>query len=177
MVNPFICNESCFSLPAHSVLKVSFSKIMSFCIQTVISERLVKTSLEQLGGFHQNSQLFIRAPHFKNSSDIFIPLQILACEDPEGDRWSGTPGKLQKYRVSLAILVQIPLKSQSYQSSIQCWTIIGLPAKSHLDKYLDPFSPHQTSKTQSWTPSDKTFWIRACLVCHCNRRGALKISL
>ena len=47
-----------------------------------------------------------------------------------GGRGSGAPpGKLQKYMVSLklflhvAILVRTPLRSQSYQSSIQCWAI------------------------------------------------------
>ena len=34
---------------------------------------------------------------------------------------------------SNTILVRIPLKSQSYQSSIQCWTSIGPPAKRHLN--------------------------------------------
>ena len=50
-----------------------------------------------------------------------------------GVRTPPPPEELQKLLGSLAILVRIPLKSQSYQSSIQCWTIIGTPAKRHLN--------------------------------------------
>ena len=39
----------------------------------------------------------------------------------------------KKYRVFLAILVPIPLKSLSYQASFQFLTIIGTPAKRHLN--------------------------------------------
>ena len=59
------------------------------------------------------------------------------------------PGKLQNigFLSFLAILVRIPLKSLSYQSSNQCWAIIGPPAKFHLNGVsLDPSSPHQTKK-------------------------------
>ena len=31
----------------------------------------------------------------------------------------------------LAILARIPLKSQSYHASIQCWTTMGRPLKHH----------------------------------------------
>ena len=43
--------------------------------------------------------------------------------------------KIQKYRVSKAILVRIPCKItklQMYKSSIQCWATIGPPAKRHV---------------------------------------------
>ena len=59
-------------------------------------------------------------------------------------------------------------KSQSYQASIQCWVIMGRPAKRHLNGilpggpmmarfkwYLDPLSSHKKTKIkccQSWTP-------------------------
>ena len=67
----------------------------------------------------------------------------LSCLDPEGGQ-GDPPEKSQK-----AILVRIPWKSRSYQISIQCWAIIGtLVKKKHC---------------QSWNPSDKTFWISACL--------------
>ena len=63
-----------------------------------------------------------------------------------------------------------PLKiTKLYQSSIQCWAIIGPPAKRHLNDgplivVFGSFLPHQTKKKlcQSWIPTDKTFWIRAC---------------
>ena len=51
-----------------------------------------------------------------------------------GDRGSGPLlWKIKKIKGSLAILVLIPLKSQSYYSSIHCWAIIGPPAKRHLN--------------------------------------------
>ena len=56
-----------------------------------------------------------------------------ACADPEGGAGVRTPPPLtlENYKNigSLAILVWIPLKSQSYQASIQCWAIIGPPVK------------------------------------------------
>ena len=38
-----------------------------------------------------------------------------------------------KYICFLAVLIRIPLKSQSYQGSIQCWAIIGTPTKRHFN--------------------------------------------
>ena len=69
-----------------------------------------------------------------------------------------------------------PLKITKLPSQIQCWAIIGSPAKRHLRRADDgPFTavfkssiPSSTNKKkekksyQIWTPSDKTFWIRAC---------------
>ena len=43
-----------------------------------------------------------------------------------------SPRKLLKYRF-LAILVPIPLKSQSYQARFQFWAIIDTQAKRHLN--------------------------------------------
>ena len=42
------------------------------------------------------------------------------------------PGKLQKYRVPLAVLVRIRLQPKCDQFSIQWWAHIGPPAKRHL---------------------------------------------
>ena len=39
----------------------------------------------------------------------------------------------EKYRVSLQYWSGSPEKSQSYQARIQCWAIIGTPAKCHLN--------------------------------------------
>ena len=46
------------------------------------------------------------------------------------------------------------------------WRFAGGPLMSCLYWYLDPSSPNQTIKKrcQSWTPSNKKFWIRACTV-------------
>ena len=55
-----------------------------------------------------------------------------ACADPEGGKGGPDPppqdNYKKKYRVT--ILVRIPLKSKSYQSSIQCWAYISLPGNS-----------------------------------------------
>ena len=48
------------------------------------------------------------------------------------ERGAGGPDNPLKIQAFLAILVRIPSKSQSYQASIQCWAIIGTPAKRHL---------------------------------------------
>ena len=46
------------------------------------------------------------------------------------------------------------------------WRFAGGPMMARLKWYLDPPSPHQLKKRkkkrcQSWTPSDKTLWIRS----------------
>ena len=67
------------------------------------------------------------------------------------------------------------LKNRSYQANIQCWAIIGTPVKRHLMAFrwraddgplivvLGSLKKRKKKKErcQSWTPSDKTFWIRA----------------
>ena len=73
-----------------------------------------------------------------------------------------------------------------YQSSIQCWAIIGTSAKRHLNgvslagrgwlafsgiwtppliNFKNKTKQNKTKKCQSWTPSEKTFWIRTCTGC------------
>ena len=74
-------------------------------------------------------------------------------------------------------MIRIALKSQSFQASIQCSAMIGPPAKSHLNGVslagrwcpansgiwiLPPFIKLKQKGCQSWTTSDKPFWIRAC---------------
>ena len=69
-----------------------------------------------------------------------------------------------------------PEKSQSCKASIQCWAIIGPPAKRHLMAFrwwaddsphivvLNSFFPSPLMKKipcHSWTPTDQTVWIRA----------------
>ena len=74
-----------------------------------------------------------------------------------------------------------PLKNRSHQARIQCWTIIGTPAKRHLMAFcrradhgplivaLGSSLPSSTKKTKQkkntskFGPlSDKTFWILTC---------------
>ena len=71
---------------------------------------------------------------------------------------------------------RFPEKSQSYQARIQCWAIIGTPAKCNLtdvslaswwwptDSGLWILSSPSTKKNvvKIWPPLTKTFWIRAC---------------
>ena len=54
------------------------------------------------------------------------------CGSRGGGGGPDPPRKSQKYSF-LAILVPIPLKSQSYQASFQFWAIMGTPAKLHLN--------------------------------------------
>ena len=95
----------------------------------------------------------------------------------------------QKYRVSKQYWSGPPGKSQNYKASIQCRAIIGPPAKRHFQSAIQMafrwraddgplivvsgfFLPlikkkkrnkkERKKRCQSWTPSDKTFWIRAC---------------
>ena len=78
----------------------------------------------------------------------------------------------------LAIVVLIHEKSQSYQASIQCWANIGMPAnvsemafcwQADDGPLIVAFgsSLPKSKKRQSWTPSDKTFWIMGiiCILC------------
>ena len=72
-----------------------------------------------------------------------------------------------------------PAKSQTYKASIQCWAIIGRPGKHHLNGVLlvggwwpaysgiwilspPSYKKNKQKKCQSWAPSDKTSWSRAC---------------
>ena len=63
--------------------------------------------------------------------------ESIAFADPE---WGGGGGavrtpseKSHKYSVSLQYWLGSPGKSQSYKASIQCWAIIGPPAKRPLN--------------------------------------------
>ena len=77
--------------------------------------------------------------YFSPFTKIVISLVIFikcACTDQEGGQGVRTPLANYKILGFLAILVGIHLKSQSYQSSIQCWAIIAPPAKRHLNGAL-----------------------------------------
>ena len=93
------------------------------------------------------------------------------CADPEGGTGGPDPPpeKSQKYRV-YGNTGPNPLKNCSYQASIQCWAIIGTPAKRHLFVKVGPpltklsGSAHATlSKEGSWTPVFKTLSERSVL--------------
>ena len=106
------------------------------------------------------------------------------------------PWKSPKYRVSLAILVQIPWKITKLTSQYSMLAgIIGTPANRHLMAFRwwadngplflvigiwDPPSFYQLKKHQSRTPSYKTFWserrgpVEECLT---RDRGAAGSSL
>ena len=64
----------------------------------------------------------------------------MTCADPDEEQVVRTPPPppqpyiSQKYRVSWQYWSGSPEKSQSYQASIQCWAIIGTPAKHHLNR-------------------------------------------
>ena len=97
--------------------------------------------------------------------------------NPEGGGVQ-TPAKSQSYRISFSNIGLDPLKITKLPSQIQCWAIICAPAKRHLRMPGDngplivvngsslPSSTKNISKKsrQGWTPSGKTFWIRACWI-------------
>ena len=100
-----------------------------------------------------------------------------------GERGPNPPSKITKIYGSLATLVQIPSKIIKLPCQIQCWAIIGTQAKCNLNGVSDwrpddgplivvcrsslPSLTKNTNKQNkhflSWTPSDKTFWIHACV--------------
>ena len=56
-----------------------------------------------------------------------------ACADPEGGGAGSADPHLENHK-NIGFLRNIdpdPLKSQSHRVSIQCWAIIGMPAKRH----------------------------------------------
>ena len=53
------------------------------------------------------------------------------CGSRGGTGGPDPPGKLQNIGF-LSNICPDPLKNRSYQASIQCWAIIGTPAKRHL---------------------------------------------
>ena len=102
------------------------------------------------------------------------------CGSRGGDRGSGPPWKITKNIGILSNTGPDPLKITKlpiHHSMLGHhwpasetpfkWRFAGGPLMARLQWYLDPSSPHQTKKTQkncqSWTPSVKTFWIRACI--------------
>ena len=60
-----------------------------------------------------------------------------------------------------------PLKTQSYQASIQCWVIITYrPMMAQLKRYLDPLPPPPPINYKKLTPSDKTLLSGSAHVFH-----------
>ena len=64
-----------------------------------------------------------------------------------GPRVRTPPENSQKFRVSKQYWSESPKKSQSYQASIQCWAIIGPPAKRHLKSGIVVFRYFLPSST------------------------------
>ena len=88
-----------------------------------------------------------------------------------------SPEKSQKYSVVFVCVQQYwsgsPEKSESYQARIQCWAVFGTPAKRHLNgvslsaedgPLLVIHSSTKKKGCQNETPSEKTFWIRTCVM-------------
>ena len=97
-----------------------------------------------------------------------------SCADPEaGTRGpEPLPGKSQSYRVPYQYWSGSHGKSTKLSSQhSMLGQSIGLPAKRHLMAFrwradggplivVLRFSHQQKKRCQSWTPSDKTFWVR-----------------
>ena len=86
---------------------------------------------------------------------------FVACADQEKRQGVRTPPPLKNHK-NIGFSSNTgpdPLKNRSYQASLQCWTIIGMPAKRHLMAFCwladddpllvvlgSPPSPHQLKK-------------------------------
>ena len=100
-----------------------------------------------------NSVQWILFRHRKNSR-----LTLVMCGSRRGVTGGPDPPppwKITTIYGSLAILVRIPLKLQSYQSSIQRWAIIGAKAKRHLNGI---------SLAGRWWPTNSGIWILPPLI-------------
>ena len=99
------------------------------------------------------------------------------CRSRGGDRGSGSPPPLKNHK-NLGFLSNTgrdPLKNYKATKPVFNvgptfkWCFAGKPMMARLLYwYLDPSLPHQLKKKnhQSWNPSGKTFWIRACTITH-----------
>ena len=57
----------------------------------------------------------------------------VTCASSEGGQGFRTPPPPENHKNIWYRSNTVPEKSQSYQASIQCWAIIGTPAKRHLN--------------------------------------------
>ena len=70
------------------------------------------------------------------ASSVFCVDALKPCADPEeGGQGVRTPLEDYKNIGFLSNTGPDPLKSQIYQSSIQCWAVIGPPTERHLTPY------------------------------------------
>ena len=49
------------------------------------------------------------------------------------------------------------------------WRFAGGPMTAHFKWSLDPHKTKKQTKSQSWSPFGKTFWIRVCAQCAHNK--------
>ena len=130
-----------------------------------------------------NAAYCSRMPYFTWVSSLFAIVPMGGSRGGTGD--PDPPEKSQKYSVFFSNTGPEPLKNQT---SIQCWAIIGRqrnaillghhrparetpfkwrfaggPMMAHFLVVFGSSLPHYLKKKrcQSWTPSGKTFWIRA----------------
>ena len=96
---------------------------------------------------------------------ILVPIPWNITKDTKNSKWVWSGN------------TTITNRSQPH-GTIRCWTSIGPPAKRYYVAFSwrtnnDPSSGFWISSTkkrcQNWTPSDITFWIRACLAIICRR--------
>ena len=107
------------------------------------------TSMSLLAGRTVNTRM---------STDVLLLSFVSGSADPEGGGGQGVRTPLENHK-NIGFLSNTGpdrLKNDiAKQASIQCWAICS-----------DPLTPQQLIKIkksyQIWTPSDKTFWIRAC---------------
>ena len=104
--------------------------------------------------------------------------RCMPCADPEGGQGVRTPLKNHKIIGFPSNIDRDPLKSQSYQASVQWWTIIDTPAKRHFNgvSLMGRWWPILVAfRSPLTTHSDNMFWIRACM--QCVWTGSIEIKL
>ena len=80
------------------------------------------------------------------------------------------PEKPQEYKVSLQYwsgslkITKLPSHHCHASESPFKWRFAGGQMMARRIWYLDPFSPIKKKHAQSWTPTEKTFWICACKI-------------
>ena len=105
-------------------------------------------------------------------------IMLTSCADLEvGDRGSGpcleslkaiwflsnnSPDSLENPKATKQTFNVVGPSSARKRNAFT-WRFAGELMIACFKRYLDPLSPHQLKNELSWTPSDKTFWIRARL--------------
>ena len=120
--------EHCFlSLKMAIVLKITVYMLNRIITFSVYLYREVHASILAPTVDLSSFFLLITTTCYSVQSDV---CQLCMCISRG---WGDPPWKITKILGSFALLASIPLKSECYQASIQCWVIIGPQVKCQLN--------------------------------------------